>query len=75
MVSLWGSKTNGEDHDIQDEEQEQRGAPSSQVQQSRQSEDVNERTRLIPRHDQAPGYLSPDDPAVSASKVFIHAYN
>ncbi|KIV89119.1 hypothetical protein, variant [Exophiala mesophila] len=65
MVSLWGSKTNGDEHQEGDEEQEQTRATSSHEQPSRQSEDANERTRLLPRHGQAPGYLSPDDPAVS----------
>lgn len=69
MVSLWGSKKNGEQPQSDDEEQEQeqeQRATSSHSQPSRPSEDANERTRLLPRHEHGVGYLSPDDPAVRA---------
>lgn len=62
MVSLWKGK-NGEAD--QNEEEEQPRATSSQEQHPRNSEDADERTRLLPRHDRGPGYLAPDDPAVS----------
>lgn len=66
MVSLWGSKSNGEEND--------EGAASPDGENSRQpsrggdrrgGRDADERTRLLPpRND---GYLDPDDPAVSLS--------
>lgn len=63
MSSLWKSSKDGEH---QNEEEEQRPASSSQSQSGRQSEDANERTRLLPRQQQpVGGYLDPDDPAVS----------
>ena len=58
MVSLWGKNSkNGEEENNQGEER-----PSSSSQSGRQSEDANERSRLLPRQDR--GYLDPDDPAV-----------
>lgn len=73
MGSLWGSKKNGEDHEDQEqhneEEQEDTGATSSHSQPSRRSEEATERTRLLPRHNQSAGYLSPDDPAVSSPSI------
>ena len=68
MVSLWGTKKNGDD---EQEEDDQRPTTSSSSTRDtpRQSEDTNERTRLLPQQQrQQPrgqGYLSPDDPAVS----------
>lgn len=62
MVSLWGSKKNGGD-----EEGEDSARPTSSSDRRdtpRQSEDANERSRLLPQ-DRSAGYLSPDDPAVS----------
>ena len=61
MVSLWGSKQDGEDENevVVDR------PGSSSARPARTSEDANERTRLIVRDERAPGYLSPDDPAVS----------
>jgi hypothetical protein len=74
MVSLWGSKKTDDENDIDDqleqEEQQQPRATSSHGPPSRPSEDTNERTRLLPRHDRGVGYLSPDDPAVS----YHHSY-
>lgn len=56
MVSLWGKNNdNGNREDQQDHEDEQ---PVT-----RQQQEADERTRLLPRDNQA--YLSPDDPAVS----------
>jgi len=66
MVSLWGSKKNGEQQQPEEEDQDQRAA-SSHSQPSRPSDEANERTRLLPRHEHGVGYLSPDDPAVSSS--------
>lgn len=62
MVSLWGSHKKDNGH-APDEDGEEPRATSSHTQ-PRESEDANERTRLLPRHDQGVGYLSPDDPAV-----------
>jgi len=64
MVSLWGSKNNGEQEQPEDDVQDQR-ATSSHSQPSRPSDEATERTRLLPRHEHGVGYLSPDDPAVS----------
>ena len=74
MVSLWGSKQDGEDDERDGEQQEQPRATSSHSQPSRPSEDANERSRLLPRHDQGTQYLSPDDPAVSISFTSQLAY-
>ncbi|EHY54758.1 hypothetical protein HRR83_004113 [Exophiala dermatitidis] len=70
MVSLWGSNKRDEDEPQPEEEADQgeQSATSSRSQPPpppRQSEDANERTRLLPRHEHGVGYLSPDDPAVS----------
>lgn len=46
-------------------------AASSQNEQPRRSDEVNERTRLLPRQDQGQGYLSPDDPAVNTQSPKI----
>jgi len=57
MVSLWGKRNdNGEREDQQDHEEDEQPA-------TRQQQEVDERTRLLPRDNQP--YLSPDDPAVS----------
>lgn len=62
MVSLWKSSKNGEEENDQGEE---RPGSSSQSQSGRQSEDANERSRLLPRQERrGPTYLDPDDPAV-----------
>ncbi|KAK5955095.1 hypothetical protein OHC33_003774 [Knufia fluminis] len=73
MVSLWGTKKN--DGDEQDEDGQRPNTSSSATRDDpRQSEDTNERTRLLPQQQQqqqqqqrprGQGYLSPDDPAVS----------
>lgn len=64
MVSLWGSKNDGE------EERDGGDAPVTDGDEGTQdnprhsdSHDTDERTRLLPRRHE--GYLSPDDPAVS----------
>ncbi|KIX07512.1 uncharacterized protein Z518_02165 [Rhinocladiella mackenziei CBS 650.93] len=59
MVSLWGSNKKDNGHEPEDQR-----APSHS-QPNRPFESVNEQTRLLYGHDQGPGYLSPDDPAVS----------
>lgn len=67
MVSLWGSsnKNNNADDESQEDNTPQPRASSSQSQNARNSEDANERTRLIPHNEQPRGgYLHPDDPAV-----------
>lgn len=63
MVSLWGSNKNGTDE--QEEDGERPTSSSRREEPPRQSEDTNERSRLLPREQRGPGYLSPDDPAVS----------
>lgn len=66
MVTLWGNKNDSQD---QDQEEEENGRPTTSTSQRaqrdtpRDSEDVNERSRLLPPDRR--GYLSPDDPAVS----------
>lgn len=66
MVSLWGSKNDGE------EERDGGDAPVTDGDggthdnpRHSDSHDADERTRLLPRRHE--GYLSPDDPAVSFS--------
>jgi len=65
MVSLWNRSKSGT-HDQPDGDQEgEARATSSHIPPSRASDDVNERTRLLPRRrNRGSGYLSPDDPAV-----------
>lgn len=78
MGTLWGTKSNGDDHENRDEEQQQQEearATSSHSQPTRRSEDTNERTRLLPRHDQSPAYLSPDDPAVSFPQSWNYTHH
>jgi len=74
MVSLWGSKKNGGDDQDENEDGQRPNTSSSLTRDRdtpRQSEDTNERSRLLPPQQQQqppprrPGYLSPDDPAVS----------
>jgi hypothetical protein len=64
MVSLWGSK-DGEENE---EDQEGTVQSTSHTQQPHESEDANERTRLLHPPPLTPnrgdGYLDPDDPAV-----------
>lgn len=74
MVSLWGSKNGGKDDDEQQNGESTSVRESSSHSQSAQQrtsrttlDDPNERTRLLQQH-QVPGYLSPDDPAVSISR-------
>jgi hypothetical protein len=66
MVSLWGSKKDGDDPeaDVQHNGNGNgAGAESStEPPAPRQSVEANEHTRLLPPP--AEGYLSPDDPAV-----------
>lgn len=59
-MALWKTAKDGEEQPEQEDEQP--GATSSQ---GRPSEDTNERTRLLPPQQRGPGYLDPDDPAVS----------
>lgn len=80
MVSLWKSSKNGEQEERlaeEDDEQQPRPTSSARSQNSRHSEDVNERTRLIPRQRQQPvgGYLDPDDPAVSLTPLGMDSSN
>lgn len=71
MVSLWGSKNDGE------EERDGGDAPVTDGDEGTHenprhpdSHDADERTRLLPRRHE--GYLSPDDPAVSFSLSVKH---
>ena len=65
MVSLWGSKDDGEEHEDGENtptngEESRRHHPGHSG-----GRDPDERSRLLPpRND---GFLDPDDPAVSAS--------
>ena len=66
MVSLWGSKQDGDGGDPA-APPSRNGDVNGDSSHPRASHDANERTRLLdhpppPVHD---GYLSPDDPAVS----------
>lgn len=71
MVSLWGSKKDGEG------DREGGEAPATHGEEDAQenprhsdSHDADERTRLLPpRHE---GYLDPDDPAVSLGLYTKH---
>lgn len=76
MVSLWGSKQDGEQGE-DDENQNQPGAPdenehSRPASHSRRQADPDERTRLLPPPAHG-GYLSPDDPAVS-TPLSLHSF-
>jgi hypothetical protein len=72
MVSLWGSKQNGEQGE--DESSQNRPGSSSDGEHpqpathSRRQADPDERTRLLPPPAGHGGYLSPDDPAVRTSR-------
>lgn len=63
MVSLWGSHKN----DNEEQQDEDRPTTSASRRDApRESEDANERSRLLPQNEvPRGGYLSPDDPAVS----------
>jgi hypothetical protein len=66
MVSLWGSKQNGEQGDEDaspDRPGSADGEHSRPAAHSRRQADPDERTRLLPPPGHG-GYLSPDDPAV-----------
>jgi hypothetical protein len=67
MVSLWGSKDGEENEEGQNETTQS----TSHTQHPHESEDANERTRLLHPPPLAPnrgdGYLDPDDPAVCRS--------
>lgn len=78
MVSLWGTNKKDDDEEpeqngVDDDTPRATSSHSQNQQPSRRSEDTNERTRLLPQHDiprtqrGGPGYLHPDDPAVSTS--------
>ncbi|KUJ23991.1 uncharacterized protein LY89DRAFT_692826 [Mollisia scopiformis] len=63
MVSLWGSKKDGDDPESEAQQNGDGAEPSSEPAPARHSVEANERTRLLPPPHE--GYLSPDDPAVS----------
>ena len=66
MVSLWNSSKDGEAEQNEEGDQPRATSSHSNSRPSRNSEDADERTRLIPRQQRGgPGYLEPDDPAVS----------
>jgi hypothetical protein len=68
MVTLWGSKQDGEqgDEDVgSDRPGSTEGEHSRPATHSRRQADPDERTRLLPPPGHG-GYLSPDDPAVRA---------
>lgn len=67
MVSLWGSKNDGEDRE--DGDATPTNGEESRQHSHRQSggRDPDERTRLLPPHND--GFLDPDDPAVCVLPV------
>lgn len=64
MVSLWGSKDNGEERNEDDPATPAEGEESRQQSHHVGGRDPDERTRLLPPRNE--GFLSPDDPAVSS---------
>jgi hypothetical protein len=64
MVSLWGSKNDGEDHAEDGEETPTNGEDSRHPPRHSGGREPDERTRLLPPRNE--GFLDPDDPAVSA---------
>lgn len=80
MVSLWGSKKDGEENGTEDVAGHgSDGGPSSRPTSTR---DANERTRLLndgrdhppPGGRRGDGYLDPDDPAVSLTLLLLTCY-
>jgi hypothetical protein len=69
-MALW--KRSKDDDETRPENDEQPRASSSQ---GRPSEEADERTRLIPRHNRGPGYLDPDDPAVCSNELAANVTN
>ena len=65
MVSLWGSKDNGEERNEDDPEPPAEGEDSRQTSHHARGHDPDERSRLLPPP-RREGFLSPDDPAVSS---------
>lgn len=66
MVSLWGSKKDGQGRAENGEharEENDHQSPARDYGRRSQEPEPDERTRLLPRDGN--GYLSPDDPAVS----------
>lgn len=63
MVSLWGSKKDGDDPEADVNGNGVGAESSTEPQPPRQSVEATERTRLLPPPPHE-GYLSPDDPAV-----------
>lgn len=71
MVSLWGSKNDGEEERDVGDALVTDGEEGTQVNaRHSDSHDADERTRLLPRRHE--GYLSPDDPAVSLAVSVKH---
>ena len=64
MVSLWGSKKDGDDGDDRPQSAAEGDASRSSPPPRQSVEEPDERTRLLPPRG---GFLSPDDPAVSES--------
>ena len=69
MVSLWGQNKGDERGHDRAEGQDSGESRAGPNESSREQEDTDERTRLLPQsHHRRPhrdGYLDPDDPAVS----------
>ena len=63
MVSLWGSKNDGDDHAEDGEATPTNGEDSRHSMRPSGGRAPDERTRLLPPR--GDGYLDPDDPAVS----------
>lgn len=66
MVSLWGSNAakNGEEQDGDSDNPRATSSHGQPALPPQEAEEPDERTNLLRQH-QVPGYLSPDDPAVS----------
>ena len=70
MVSLWGSKNDGEINTEEGGETPTNGEDSRHPPRHSERREPDERTRLLPPRSE--GFLDPDDPAVSATASYLH---
>lgn len=70
MVSMWGSKSDGEDHEDDESATPTHGEESTQTPRRSEGHPPDERSRLLPPRSQ--GFLSPDDPAVGGIERSDH---
>ena len=73
MVSLWGSKNDGDDRPEDGDETPTNGEDSRHNIRPSGGREPDERTRLLPPR--GDGYLDPDDPAVSDSDTGVITTN